>query len=86
MFKNSTINNLNVSGWDTSGVDTITSMFEGFKTENLDLSHFDVSTVASGNAKRVFYDAQISGELNISDWNFNNLNSFVEGVNSLTRL
>jgi len=82
MFKNlSSLEELELSGIDTSKVTNMASMFEGCESlEELDLSRFDTSKVES--MEKMFYNCKSLKNLDLSNFNTENVTNMRSMFNS----
>jgi surface protein len=82
------LNNLDVSGWDTSNVTNMAQVFNGcISLTSLDVSSWDTSNVNSLNF--MFFDCSSLTSLDLSDWDTSNVKDMYgvfNGCSSLTTL
>lgn len=76
MFQNYGGPALILSGWDTSTATNMNSMFKYALMTDLDISHFNMSSVT--NMGYMFYGSNFSGTLNIEGWDTSNATNTTE--------
>lgn len=64
------IENLDLTGFDTSSAETMYSMFYAYSGDSLDVSNFDVSNVI--DFTRMFYLVSLNSDLKLGNWRTSN--------------
>ena len=72
--------NLDISGWDTSNITTMSEMFAGSSTFNQDISSWNTSSVT--NMDKMFFYATAFSDQNLSSWNIANVTTHTDFMSS----